>query len=135
MRGAYSFFMTNTNKAQRLTNRSGRTMWAVVTYHAPIHAEGRAVCGMTFESIGAQDFRTNQTSICGANSDVNCKGCLAGMGQELKAKIEAKRAARNAELSGPWHMDRDGNAMLGFVALSNMVSKLGELRARWRAAV
>lgn len=63
--------MTNTHRTAKLTNRNGnRSIWAEVTYHAR-HASGMgALCGMT------QDFRLNQITACGSNSDVNCPSCL-----------------------------------------------------------
>lgn len=63
-------------RAQRLTAKSGKQMMAVVRYHAPIHATGTTACGRPFASLRAGEFPTEQTSACGAFSNVNCPECL-----------------------------------------------------------
>lgn len=70
--------MTNTHRTAKLTNRNGnRSIWAEVTYHARHESGMGAHCGMSQKTIDAQDFRLNQITACGSNSDVNCPSCLA----------------------------------------------------------
>lgn len=87
MRYAYSLFMTKTNTKQRLTNRSGRTMWAVVETHARDYSKGATICGIPFEKFEQQDFNVQQTSMCGSNSDLTCKACIAGARQIVPAGV------------------------------------------------
>lgn len=62
-------------RAQRLTGKSGKTVKAVVTYHAPIHATGTTACGVDFQTLRDLDVPVEQVSSCGSLSDVNCPGC------------------------------------------------------------
>lgn len=68
-----------TNRAQKLTGRSGSTKRAVVTYHEPRHDLARTVCGLSFDWLNRQEFTEHQTCLSADASDVTCPTCKLGV--------------------------------------------------------